>query len=112
VIKTIDCTVVCGHRGEEEQNAAYEAGNSLLMFPKSNHNVFPSNAIDLVPYIQFKGPTWENKQCYYFAGKVMMIARQMNIHIRCGADWDSDNDVNDQTLFDPCHFELIEEEDG
>ena len=45
-----DFTVICGHRGEKEQNEAYRSGASKLPFPRSKHNVSPSLAIDVVPY--------------------------------------------------------------
>jgi len=46
----LDFTVICGHRGEKEQNEAYRNGTSKLLFPRSKHNVSPSLAIDVVPY--------------------------------------------------------------
>ena len=45
-----DFSVICGHRGEEEQNEAYRKGHSKLKFPQSKHNKFPSEAVDVVPY--------------------------------------------------------------
>lgn len=50
VIGVVDITVLCGHRGEEEQNAAYRKGFSKLQFPKSKHNIMPSMAVDIAPY--------------------------------------------------------------
>ena len=43
---------------------------------------------------------------YYFSGIVKAIAVSMNIEIRWGGDWDNDNDFNDQTFDDLCHYEL------
>lgn len=108
VIRYFDCTVVCGYRSKEDQNAAYEAGNSKLKYPKSKHNGFPSKAIDCAPYIPGKGIVWEADQCYFFAGVVMGTARALGIPIRWGGDWDKDNDVNDQTFNDLVHFEIDE----
>jgi len=50
VIKHFDCTIVCGHRGEADQNDAFERGNSKLRFPQSKHNQWPSLAVDAVPW--------------------------------------------------------------
>jgi peptidoglycan L-alanyl-D-glutamate endopeptidase CwlK len=50
VIKVIDCSIICGHRGEIEQNEAFDKGFSKLKFPKSKHNSLPSMAVDCVPY--------------------------------------------------------------
>jgi len=45
-----DVSVLCGHRGQVEQDWAYKQGNSKLPWPKSKHNSFPSRAVDLAPY--------------------------------------------------------------
>jgi peptidoglycan L-alanyl-D-glutamate endopeptidase CwlK len=49
-IQFIDFSVICGHRGEEEQNKAFDDGFSKLRFPNSKHNKMPSLAIDIIPY--------------------------------------------------------------
>ena len=46
VIKSVDCTVLKGYRNEEEQNEAYDKGNSKVRFPDGRHNANPSNAIN------------------------------------------------------------------
>lgn len=107
VIKEYDCTVVWGHRGEVDQNDAYSMGNSEKRWPDSKHNQVPSLAIDVAPYVVGKGIVWEVRQCYFFAGYVMRVAKELGIEIRTGADWDGDFDVNDQKLRDVCHFEII-----
>jgi len=50
LIKQYDFTVLCGRRGEAEQNAAYEAKTSRVRYPNSAHNKTPSLAVDIVPY--------------------------------------------------------------
>lgn len=49
-IEKADFTVLCGHRGQEEQEAAFEAGNSKLRWPRSKHNMYLSHAVDIAPY--------------------------------------------------------------
>jgi peptidoglycan L-alanyl-D-glutamate endopeptidase CwlK len=49
-IAEIDFSVLCGHRTEAEQMAAYEGGKSQLRWPRSKHNQIPSLAVDIVPY--------------------------------------------------------------
>jgi peptidoglycan L-alanyl-D-glutamate endopeptidase CwlK len=56
VIKTVDFSVICGYRGKEEQDLAYESGHSKLRWPQSKHNSSPSLAVDIVPY----PIDWEN----------------------------------------------------
>jgi len=43
------CKLICGYRGEQEQNDAFMRGNSKLKYPMSKHNKLPSEAIDLIP---------------------------------------------------------------
>jgi hypothetical protein len=45
-----DITVLCGFRGEDDQNDAFRRGTSDLRWPKSKHNQRPSRAVDLAPY--------------------------------------------------------------
>lgn len=49
-IETSDFTVLCGHRGKAEQDAAFTAGNSKLRWPHSKHNISPAMAVDIAPY--------------------------------------------------------------
>jgi len=105
VIKHYDCSVICGHRGQEEQDKAFHNGFSKLKFPESKHNKMPSLAADVVPY----PIDWDDTRRFYmFVGIVRGIAAGMNISIRCGADWDGDMEVKDQNFHDLPHFELPE----
>lgn len=103
VIKHFDCTILCGHRNEADQNAAYEAGNSKLRWPKSKHNTLPSKAIDVAPYpIDWN----DTRRFYYFAGLVMGIAKSKGYTVRWGGDWDKDTQVKDNKFNDLVHFEF------
>lgn len=104
VIKHHDCIVLCGHRNEAEQNVAFKNGNSKLQWPNSKHNKKPSMAIDVAPYpIDWN----DRKRFYYFAGIVMGIAKQMNINIRWGGDFNMDNNLSNDSFLDLPHFEII-----
>ena len=109
VIKIIDCKVVEGHRSIEQQRKLFEEGYSKTM--NSKHALVPSLAVDVYPYpIPEFNPDTNLKdyiRYYYFAGIVKGVASQLNINIRCGADWDSDNFFIDQHFDDLVHFELI-----
>ena len=50
LIKQYDFSVLCGRRGEKEQNEAYKKGTSNVRFPNSAHNKTPSLAVDIAPY--------------------------------------------------------------
>jgi len=105
VIKYFDCSVLEGHRNEEDQNKYFKEGTSKVKFPKGKHNASPSNAVDVVPY----PVNWDDTaRMYYFAGIVKGIAETMEINIRWGGDWDNDTEVKDTKFKDLPHFELRE----
>jgi len=105
VVKHFDCTVMCGHRGEEEQNEAFRTGRSKLQFPQSKHNGLPSMAVDVAPY----PIDWNDiKRFHYFAGFVVGIAAAKGITLRYGGDWDRDTQLKDNNFNDLPHFEIVE----
>ena len=105
VVKRFDCSVIEGHRDEARQNALYSADppRTQVQYPNSKHNVLPSRGVDVVPY----PVDWKDLHRFYmFVGYVKGIASQMGIRVRCGADWDNDNQVGDETFKDLPHFEV------
>jgi len=110
-----DNTIVCGHRGEQEQNEAYNSvpQRSQLKWPNSKHNSDPSLAVDAVPY-EKNHLDWGKLQSSFFAGYVKATADllfRMSIishKIRCGIDWNGNMDIDDTKFWDACHFEIIE----
>ncbi len=104
VVKHFDCSVLEGHRSEEDQNTANEKGFSQVRWPDSTHNAVPSLGIDVVP----DPIDWEDRERFtYFAGVVRGIAWSMGINLRWGGDWDRDTQVNDNKFDDLPHFELV-----
>ena len=109
VVKYFDCTVICGTRSKEEQEAAFDNGFSKVHFPNSKHNSMPSIAVDVIPYpIEW----WNIKRMKYFAGYVMGIARMLKDYgaisheLVSGLDWDADTVLKDTTFVDHPHFQL------
>lgn len=45
-----DVMVVCGFRGQRDQDAAFANGTSQKRWPDSKHNVMPALAVDIAPY--------------------------------------------------------------
>lgn len=91
-----DFSVLCGHRGEEEQNKAFDSGNSKAQWPFSKHNRLPSHAVDIVPYPL----DWDDTEDFAeLAGIIKAIAHTKGIPIRWGGDFKSIKDMP--------HFELI-----
>jgi len=104
VIKFYDCSVLCGHRSETDQEKAFDAGYSKLHYPDSKHNTSPSMAVDVVPFPVL----WSNKEHFiFFAGIVHSVALQMGHEIRYGVDFNRNLNFTDDKLFDGPHFELI-----
>lgn len=117
VIKQYDITVLCGLRGEEEQNNAYKNGLSKLKYPESRHNRSTilntnvvSDAVDVAPY----PIDWADLDRFYFlAGLVFGVAGKLKEdgkithNIRWGGDWDQDMNFTDNTFNDLVHFELV-----
>lgn len=106
VIKTVDCSVIEGHRSEERQNKLYEEGKTQVKYPDGRHNAYPSAACDCVPY----PIDWTDRERFtLFAGFVKGIAKGMyNIDLRWGGDWDNDWEVSDNRFDDFPHFEIKE----
>ena len=111
VIHTIDCTILEGHRNQQDQDKAYADGKSKLQWPHGKHNSTPSLAVDVAPYpVNFK----DTQRFFYFAGFVKGVAEGLKIqgkithNIRWGGDWNSDNKFDDNKFNDFVHFELIE----
>ena len=104
VVKEFDCSVLCGHRSESDQNEVFRTNNSTKKWPDSKHNKMPSNAVDVVPY----PIDWNNLNRFYmFIGYVIAKAETLGIKIKSGGDWDQDTMTDDQGLLDLPHFELV-----
>lgn len=115
VLEIHDCTVVWTHRTETQQNQLYADKKSTLKYPKSKHNKYPSDAIDLAPYVpELGGATWDNEYSLYFCGLALGVADSlykagvMQHKIRCGLNWSTDRQKNFKTnkFRDTLHFEL------
>lgn len=96
VLQEMDITILCGFRGEVEQNEAYNTGKSKLNFPQSKHNKSPSLAVDVAPYpIDWSDVEKFKKMCLLFEEH----AEKLGIDIRLGRDF---------SFRDYVHFELKE----
>lgn len=109
VVKVWDCSILCGHRNEADQEEAYATGRSALHWPNSKHNQHPSLAVDAAPWYAEESPhiPWEDAERFRaFGGFVLGVAYKLDIPIRWGGDWDGDRTFTDQRLIDMPHFEL------
>ncbi len=108
VIQRVDCSILQGVRGREEQDRLFKEGRSQKQWPDSKHNVEIegelSNAVDVAPY----PINWEDLPRFYmFIGYVKAVADELGIKIRCGADWDMDGWTDDQRFHDLVHVEYL-----
>jgi peptidoglycan L-alanyl-D-glutamate endopeptidase CwlK len=84
LIKEMDVTVICGHRGKDAQNKALRDGTSKLPWPKSKHNSLPSRAMDVCP----SPINWEKRaQFLEMRERMKKIAARLGIKVRF-ISWD------------------------
>lgn len=107
VVQHFDCTVLCGHRTEEDQDQKYLQGLSRKRWPDSKHNQQPSLAVDVAPY----PINWaDHGRFRTFGGFVLGVAAARGLSIRWGGDWDQDTQTKDNRFDDLPHFELDRED--
>lgn len=94
-IKHYDFSVVCGHRNKDDQTRAHEDGFSTVPWPYSNHNDYPSRAVDVIPY-----PTGYDDihEFYVMATHILAAANKLQIKLKWGGHWKNFKDYP--------HFEL------
>ncbi len=111
VVKDDDCAVIEGHRPRRRQNQLHKQGKSKVRWPNGKHNVMPSEAGDVGPYVKGIGIPWDDHEAFYaFALKVQKKAEELGIQLRWGGDWDGDGDFTDQNFNDLVHWELLSTE--
>ena len=99
LIKMMDVTIIEGLRSAERQKELLAKGATKVKYSKH----MEGKAVDLAPY----PIDWENRDgFYYMGGMIRGIAKQMNINIRFGGDWDSDGDTKDNSFDDLVHIEV------
>ena len=103
VIKYVDYSVTCGHRGQVEQDKAFAEGKSKLKFPNGEHNKIPSRAMDVAPY----PINWNDAEAFtLLSGVFVGVAYMLEIKIRIGSDWDGDFNTLEHSFKDRPHIEL------
>ena len=103
VIKYVDHSITCGHRGQDEQHKAFVEGKSKLDWPKGEHNKLPSMALDFAPY----PINWNDAEAFtLLAGVYFGVACALGIKVRLGIDWDGDFNILEHSFKDRPHIEL------
>lgn len=99
LVKIMDVTIIEGLRTEERQKQLVASGASKTKFSKH----LEGKAVDLAPY----PIDWEDRdRFHYMGGMIRGIAKQLNVNVRWGGDWDSDGDIHDNNFDDLVHVEI------
>jgi peptidoglycan L-alanyl-D-glutamate endopeptidase CwlK len=112
-IKVIDFRILDAIRGRDAQERAFAKGNSKAHFGQSAHNYEPAVACDLFPAPY----DWNDRKAFRAlydvigrydpkTGKGKGLALKMKIPLRCGIDWNMDDDVTTSDAWDGGHYEL------
>lgn len=118
----VDFGIACGHRTIEEQQELYKQGRSKPgskvtnvdgVKKKSQHNFYPSRAIDLYAYYNGKAQ-WDELHLGIIVGHILSVADRLyrdgkiSHKLRSGGDWNMNGIYKyDQTLNDFPHLELV-----
>ncbi len=109
----MDFTIVCGHRAKDEQEKAFAEGKSKVRYPRSRHNSYPSEAVDIAPYVGGK-LVWDDEATWrQLVDHIQTTAYDLGVYLRWGGDWDGDGLTRtdgdlDERFVDYPHFELLE----
>ena len=95
----MDVTVIEGLRTKERQEELVASGASKTKYSKH----LEGKAVDLAPYpIDWK----DRDRFHYMGGMIRGIAKQLNVNVRWGGDWDGDGETKDNGFDDLVHVEL------
>lgn len=99
LVKIMDVTVIEGLRTKERQEELVASGASKTKYSKH----LEGKAVDLAPY----PIDWEDRdRFHYMGGMIRGIAKQLNVNVRWGGDWDGDGETKDNGFDDLVHVEL------
>ena len=99
LIKIMDVTIIEGVRSAKRQEELLKKGATKVKYSKH----MEGKAVDLAPY----PIDWKNRDSFhYMGGMIRGIAKQLNVPVRWGGDWDGDGDVKDNGFDDLVHVEI------
>tara|TARA_R100001594_G_scaffold122401_1_gene158544 strand:+ start:930 stop:1310 length:381 start_codon:yes stop_codon:yes gene_type:complete len=99
LIKIMDVTIIEGVRSAKRQEELLKKGATKVKYSKH----MEGKAVDLAPY----PIDWKNRDGFhYMGGMIRGIAKQLNVPVRWGGDWDGDGDVKDNGFDDLVHVEI------
>ena len=99
LVKIMDVTIIEGLRSEQRQEKLLKEGSTKTKFSKH----ITGKAVDLAPYpIDWK----DRDRFHYMGGMIRGIAKQLNVNVRWGGDWDGDGETKDNKFDDLVHVEI------
>ena len=99
LVKIMDVTIIEGLRTQERQNELVEKGASKTKYSKH----IQGKAVDVAPY----PIDWNDRdRFHYMGGMIRGIAKQLNVNVRWGGDWDGDGETKDNSFDDLVHIEI------
>ena len=99
LVKIMDVTIIKGLRSEQRQEKLLKEGSTKTKFSKH----ITGKAVDLAPY----PIDWNDRdRFHYMGGMIRGIAKQLNVPVRWGGDWDSDGETKDNKFDDLVHVEI------
>ncbi|MBN9067072.1 MAG: hypothetical protein J0H60_11600 [Rhizobiales bacterium] len=112
-IEKYDFTILQSQRGRADQEEAFRKGNTHAHFGQSAHNWSPAIALDVAPY----PIDWKDAARFVALNKVIGcfnpetgfgygLAKDMQIPLRWGGDWNFNGKTTDEHLVDLPHYEL------
>ena len=88
-IERVDFSLICGTRNKEDQEKAFNQGNSKARYGQSPHNFTPARAFDFTPY----PCDWNNIEDFKrVAHIIMQCAEELDINITWGGNFKSFKD--------------------
>ncbi len=104
----LDFAVICGHRNQADQDAAFKAGRSKKRWPDGEHNRSPSWAADVRPASPVTAADWGDRLRFArLMGYIEAVAVDLAIPVRLGLDWNRDGRSIDETFEDLGHIEVL-----
>lgn len=102
-IKTVDFQILESQRNQANQEKAFHEGHSKAHFGQSAHNWSPSVALDIAPVPL----DWNDRKAFIALSHVILsVAKDLNIPLRWGGDWNMNGILTDEHLSDLPHYEL------
>lgn len=98
-LSDIDFSVIEGLRTYQRQKELVAKGASKTL----NSRHLTGHAVDIAPY----PIDWNDKAKFIALSKFMFqAAKELNVKIRWGGDWNENGDWRDEKFFDSPHYEL------